>query len=165
MYYTNIADNEVKEFHQKAKVNASYNETSNYVDRSQTNKAIPLFYSDKITGNENIRVIDNRIILYINWSDLDSVHFQSETKNSIGVFVDTLTVGTKDFIHLHFYNSNNNLNVILMDFRAVIKDSNDEVILTINDKVDDYGNYVIEYPTGATSITVTANNQTFGELI
>ena len=108
MYYSNISDDEVKAFHNTIKITAGYTELktldTDLFDETTPNKCIPLFYSDKITGNENIRILDNKLILYTDDDDLDSVYFKGKLENlNFNIRGSIRTLLSKSFLVLHFY--------------------------------------------------------------
>ena len=86
MYYSNISNNEVRAFHERVKLTAGYTELkaldTDLFDETTPNKCVPLFYCDEITGNKNTRILDNKLILYTNDDDLDSVYFKGKLENT-----------------------------------------------------------------------------------
>ena len=143
MYYSNINNPEVKAFHEKIKLTAGYTELkaldTDLFDESNPNKCIPLFYSDKITGNENIRILDNKLILYTNDDDLDSVYFTGKLENITFDVKSRIVQPSNYVLMLHFYDSVSLFS--LAGFHFHIK-QNSSWSNTINVDVvtDDYGN-------------------------
>ena len=79
MYYTDINDEEVRQFHNSVKVNAKGADVSDAL-LVEDNRIFPLFYCDEIAINhELLRVLDNKMILDMtNDSDvLEYIRFNS----------------------------------------------------------------------------------------
>ena len=144
MYYSNINDNEVRAFHEKIKLTASYTELkaldTDLFDESNPNKCIPMFYYDEITGNENVRILDNKLILYTDDDDLDSVYFTGKLEN-LTFDVTSRRVGSPfNYLILHFYDTISLFS--LAGFHFHIKQNSTQHTYGINLDVvsDDYGN-------------------------
>ena len=156
MYYSNISDNEVKQFHEKIKLTAGYSELnsldSDLFDKTIPNKCIPLFYTDEVSGNENIRILDNKIILYTDDDDLDSVYFKGKIENITFNVLAKIEHPSNYLLRLHFYD---NVSLFsLAGFQFHIKQS---VANGVNKDVvsDDYGNVIIPLETNQGTFTIT----------
>lgn len=149
MFYSNISDDEVKRFHDKVHVNKNYPEVQPFTEYGD-NKRVPLFYADKITGNSNLRIIDNKLILYTDGSDLESIEFISETNEDDGfnIIYKTVTIADKVFLKLHFYNPLNYHSLRSYPFKI------NELNKAFN--TDKYGNQLIELTSGG-EYTITDN--------
>lgn len=149
MFYSNISDDEVKRFHDKVHVNINFPKVQLF--KYESNKCYPLFYADKITGNSNLRIIDNKLILYTDDSDLDSIEFISETNEDDGfnIIYKTVTIADKVFLKLHFYNPLTHKALMYFEFKIV------ELNKTYS--TDKYGNQLIELNDDG-EYTITDNN-------
>ena len=156
MYYSNINDNEVRAFHGKIKLTAGYPELNDLdtdlFDESNPNKCIPLFYSDKITGNENIRILDNKLILYTDDDDLDSVYFTGKLENiTFDVLSEIITLNGL-FLELHFYDEVSLFSLAGFNFNIKQSGSNGVIVDVVS---DDYGNVNIPLKSSSGNFTIT----------
>ena len=163
MYFSDITNKQLQYFHKKTKLGASYSELhdmdTDLFDTSQSNKCIPLFYFDTISGNENVIILDNLIVLYSQSNDLNSVYFNSEGDAILfGVTHEIVTVNSKYYLKLHFYDaiSLSDLN----NFRFNIMQSSNGI--NRNYATDKYGNCIIPLTSNTGTFTVISNdtNQT-----
>ena len=159
MYYTNIADDEVKIFHKKSKVNASYSEllsiSPNFI--SKKNKIIPMFYFDTIKGNGDIRILEDKCILYFDNEDLNSIYFKSAKENIIvDCSHEIVLLNDNVFLKLHFYDKDSlfGLSDLKFYFEQIGEFNGDYV-------TDMYGNAIIKLNSRYGDFIVKTNNQEF----
>ena len=75
MYYSDITNEELQKFHRKTKLTASYSElnelNSKLFNKDTPNKCFPMFYTDKITGNEIFEELfnDEEIEIYRDFAE------------------------------------------------------------------------------------------------
>lgn len=153
MYFDNITNNELKQFHKSIKLTASYQELLLILfDKTQANKLIPLFYYDNVTANDKITILDDLLFLYVNNEDLKSIYFSSSNNanNDFDVYAETSTILNRRFLKLHFFDKVSKFNLNTYNFD--IKDSND--ILLGNYDTDKYGNCIIEINEDETTFTI-----------
>ena len=155
MYYSNISDNEVKQFHERIKLTAGYTELkgidTDLFDETNPNKCIPMFYSDAITGNENIRIIDNKIILYTDNTDLGSVYFKGKLVNiTFDVFGRKVDLNGQ-FLELHFYDEVTLFSLAGFNFHITQSGSNGVIVDVVS---DDYGNVNIPLKSSGGTFTI-----------
>lgn len=160
MYYTNINNTEVQQFHKTTKVTATYNELANYTklfDSTKSNRKAILFYTDKINGNSNLRILDDKLIIYFSNDDLSSIYFSSEKENvEFDVLHEISTVNNKYYLKLHFYDKDTLFN--LAHFKFNITQSNDGI--SGDYETDIYGNCILPLTSNTGTFTVTSNNTT-----
>lgn len=163
MYYGTIIDDEVKAFHKDVKLTASYTELNGLAsgalfDKTKTNKLIPKFYSDHITGNDNVTIIEDLLVIYMSNGDLDSLYFSSEEEHiEFGLLHEIQTVNNKKYLKLHLYNSTSLFNLNNFSFNI----TNTTIGLNENAVTDKYGNYIIEITgTSGTFTVIGSNGQT-----
>ena len=159
MYYTNINNTEVQQFHKTTKVTTTYNEISSYTNlfNSKDNRKAILFYTDKISGNSNLRILDDKLIIYFNNTDLGSVYFSSDNENvEFDLLHEITTVDNKYYLKLHFYDKDTLFN--LAHYKFNITQSNDGI--NGDYETDIYGNSIIPLTTTTGTFTVTSNNTT-----
>ena len=158
MYDTNITNPEVKIFHDLVNITAGYEELNNLAsgalfDKTKNNKIIPKFYSEEITGNESLRIIENKLVIYTDTDDLDSLYFIGEKSNiNFDVFHESVTLNNKTFLTLHFYDETSLFS--LAGFNFNVKQSGDNGV-NVDVVSDDYGNVNIPLKTGTGTFTVT----------
>ena len=159
MYYTNINNTEVQQFHKTTNVTTTYNEISSYTNlfNSKDNRKAILFYTDKISGNSNLRILDDKLIIYFNNNDLASVYFSSDNENvEFDLLHEIVTVDNKYYLKLHFYDKDTLFN--LAHYKFNITQSNDGI--NGDYETDIYGNCIIPLTTTTGTFTVTSNNTT-----
>ena len=159
MYYTNINNTEVQQFHKTTNVTTTYNEISSYTNlfNSKDNRKAILFYTDKISGNSNLRILDDKLIIYFNNNDLASVYFSSDNENvEFDLLHEIVTVDNKYYLKLHFYDKDTLFN--LAHYKFNITQSNDGI--SGDYETDIYGNCIIPLTTTTGTFTVTSNNTT-----
>lgn len=158
MYYNNINNTEVQQFHNTVKLTAGYNELEDYTnlfDTSKDNRLIPLFHRDTVSGNENLRIINNDVVIYMDDEDLESVYFSSENvKPSWGLLHEIITVNDKPYLKLHFYDKTSLFNLNNFTFHITQTDDGINEDYTTNL----YGECIIKLTTDTGSFTVTSNN-------
>ena len=175
MYFTNITENEVKQFHDTIKITASYHELNNLnagalFDKTHDMKLVPKFYFDKIKGDsDKLTILDDLLVLYVTYmedtvelTDLDKVYFSSEDqRKSFGVLHEVVTVNGKYYLKLHFYDNITLFN--LSNFNFNITQSNNGIHQDYT--TDIYGNCIIPLQSDEGIFTVTSNNAiiTWGE--
>lgn len=168
MYYTNIANEELKAYHNTEKVTANYTELNDLengalFDKSKQNTLIPKFYSDEITGSDNVKIMDNKAVLYINDSALSDVYFSSvENDVKFGVYYEFASNNYNSFLMLHFYNNDSLFN--LNDFEFTIENNS----IDLNEKMvtDKYGNCFIQISENTGVFTIKGSQGqvfTFGD--
>lgn len=159
MYYTNINNTEVQQFHKTTNVTTTYNEISSYTNLfdSKDNRKAILFYTDKISGNSNLRILDDKLIIYFNNNDLASVYFSSDNENvEFDLLHEIVTVDNKYYLKLHFYDKDTLFN--LAHYKFNITQSSDGI--SGDYETDIYGNCIIPLTTTTGTFTVTSNNTT-----
>ena len=160
MYYGSIVDEQVKIFHRDVKLNASYSELNGLAsgalfDKTKANKLIPKFYSDKITGNDNVTILEDLLVIYMANGDLDSLYFSSEEENiTFGLLHEIQTIISRKFLKLHLYDSTSLFNLNNFAFNI----SNTTIGLNEDATTDKYGNYIIEITGTSGTFTVIGNN-------
>ena len=159
MYYTNINNDEVQRFHDTVKITAGYTELSDYsnlFDTSKDNRLIPLFHKDRITGNEDLRIINNDVVIYMDSSDLDSVYFSSENlKPQWDCIHEIVTVNDKYYLKLHFYDKTSlfNLNNLVFHITQSTTDLDSDYSTNM------YGECIIPLTSNTGTFTITSNNE------
>ena len=159
MYYTNINNTEVQQFHKTTNVTTTYNEISSYTNLfdSKDNRKAILFYTDKISGNNNLRILDDKLIIYFNNNDLASVYFSSDNENvEFDLLHEIVTVDNKYYLKLHFYDKDTLFN--LAHYKFNITQSDDGI--SGDYETDIYGNCILPLTTTTGTFTVTSNNTT-----
>lgn len=167
MYFSNIADSELKQFHRTVRLTASYSELNNLdedlFDKTQPNKLIPLFYTDTINGDSDyLTVLDNLVVLYVNYTDndelindLDKIYFDSvDESREFDLLHEIVTVNGKSYLKLHFFDNVSLFN--LSNFTFHISQTNDGI--NQNNKTDMYGNCIIPLKHETGIFTVISNN-------
>ena len=158
MYYSDINNEELQQFHNTVKITADYEELENYnniFDTSQENKLIPLFYADKITGNSNLRILENKLVIYMDNDDLDSVYFSSEDQSKdFNILHEFETVNNKDYLKLHFFNKLSLFGLVNYSFNLSYDNVSEDYT------TDEYGNAIIPVDTTSGTFTITSNNHT-----
>lgn len=115
MFFKNIADVEVAQFHETVRINTNGYELNNaYVISDDKIKIIPLFYFDEIEGeSELLAIIDDSVVL--NMLDhenmnvvLSCLSFNAVSSKGTGfdVLFDVYSVSEKHYLILHLYHSN-----------------------------------------------------------
>ena len=164
MYYSDITNEELQKFHRKTKLTASYSElnelNSKLFNKDTPNKCFPMFYTDKITGNDNVTILEDLVILYLQSEDLTSLYFQSNEENRIfHVAYKVVELNSKYFLQLHFFDRDSLMNLSNYSFKITQSDEG----ITGNYETNEYGNIVIELLTSTGTFTITSNttNQVF----
>lgn len=159
MYYKSIADDEVKLFHKTVKLTAGYTELNSLnggalFNKNKDNTLIPKFYSDKVTGNDNVKILEDLAVLYMDDEDLDSLYFSSTDPNiEFSLLHEIQTVNNKKYLKLHFYDKTSLFNLNNFSFNI----TNTSIGLNEDTATDKYGNYIIEITGTAGTFTITSN--------
>ena len=161
MYYGSIADEQVKVFHRTVKLTASYGELNGLAsgalfDKTKTNKLIPKFYSDKITANDNVTILDDLLVIYMANGDLDSLYFHSVNENfEFDVLYEFFRVSsTVNMVSIHFYDRESLFALNGFSFNI----TNTSIGLNEDATTDKYGNVLLKIKNTTGTFTVTGNN-------
>ena len=160
MYYKNIASDELKVFHRKVRLTALYKELSSNLFITSTNKLVPKFYCDEITGNENVRIIDNQAVIYTDYNGLNSLYFSSSKENfTVDVHYDIVELDYQTFsqkyLRLHFYDATSFFGVKNFTFHLY----NETMDIDEDCTADEYGNIVLVLDNPVGEFVITGNGQ------
>ena len=159
MYNGKISDDDVKIFHQSEKVTATYTELNSALfDKSKANKCFLKFYTDEIQGNANIRIIDNKLIIYSSDNDLDSVYFHNKDNHKRFKVLHNIT---ESILFLHFYDKDSLFNLANYNFNISQSGTNG---IKKDIQTDIYGNITILLKSTSGSCTIT-NLETGEQLV
>ena len=153
MYYKDITDDELLLFHKLVKVNASYDEIKdNAVFKDdEEHKLIPLFNYDEISDDDDVNVLDDQCIIYMNEDDI-KVYFESSEE----IQFDIIPQYKDNFLRLHFYDKESLFNLNNFSFNI----SNESIDFNADYTTDKYGNVIIQLDDADGTFIVTSNNQT-----
>ncbi|WP_458454418.1 hypothetical protein [Methanobrevibacter sp.] len=153
MYFKNISDEDLILLHNTIKINKGYNElkTEDVFITAEPHKLIPLFYLDRITGSDKVRVLDDKVVLYTDINDLDDVYFESDIVSDVGLVWDFVD----GYLKLHFFDIESLFNLNRLSFNI----SNTSNGFNENNVTDNYGNAVININNQTGTYTVIVNNK------
>lgn len=152
VYYTDITDDELLLFHKLVKVNASYDEIkdNDVFMNDEPHKLIPLFNYDNISDDDNVNVLDEQCIVYMNDDDI-KVYFESSEE----IQFDIIPQYKDGFLRLHFYDKESLFNLNNFAFNI----SNTTIDFNADYTTDKYGNVIIPLDDATGTFTVISNNQ------
>ena len=148
MYFSDISDEEVVQFHKGVRVNARLEEvlsrgsSGDYPfiikEDGGVNKAVPLFYSDSISSDyEGVRVLDNQCLLFTgDLTDYPLVGFNSNTMTGgFDLIYTTSSVAGTRYLSVHLFDKYTlfglrNMSVTVMEY-------DDTTLLSRSDLVTD----------------------------
>ena len=133
---------------------------SKLFDKSIPNKCFPMFYTDTITGNDNVTILEDLVILYLQSDDLQSLYFKSSEENRVfHIAYKIVELNSKYFLQLHFFDRDSLMNLSDYSFNLSQSDGG----ITGDYETNNYGNTVIELNsvTGVFTVTSNSTNQVF----
>ena len=162
MFFKDISDSEVVQFHKGVKVNARLEEvlsrgsSGDYPfiikEDGDVSKAVPLFYSDSISSDyEGVRVLDNQCLLYTgDLTNYPLIRFNSNTMTGGFdlIYTTSSVVGTR-YLSVHLFDKYTlfglrNTNVTVTEYNDttllgrsdLVTDSTGGVSIGLHDKTD-----------------------------
>ena len=171
MYYKDILDSEVVQFHKGVRVNARLEEVLSrgssgdlpFIVKTDggVNKAVPLFYSDSISSDYGgVRVLDNQCLFYTgDLEDYPEVWFES-TLNGGGldlIYTTSLMQGNR-FLSVHLFDKSTLFG--LSGVSVTVAQYKDETLVSSSVGVTDHTRGLnIELTGGVDKIIFTSNGQ------
>ena len=135
MYFTNISNNELQQFHEQVKVNLKVRieDLTNYPFIKTENmddilKIYPLFYVDKIEStNSNDKVFENKCIICENKPDT-TIYFISDENVPVLSLDYSYYTDYENFLVFYLYDGFNSSSLYNVEAEVVLK--NDDVVVS-----------------------------------